>query len=197
MFLKPLTLILILTPLALGGCFGNRSVSETPGTDTPPPAVTQAPNSSPQPANNVLVSSDGQSQVTLPEGWLSDRELHESAEIQASQRGQEMYLIVLSENKEDFQDLTLEQHSEITRQLLVESLSDSQVTGPSEVTEIGEKPAIQYEIRGSVEGVNVAYLHTTVETADRYHQILAWTLPSNFSRSEAQLQAIVQSFREN
>lgn len=195
MFIKTFTPVLLLAALALGSCSPNTNTnSANPSGDA---ALTQpTETASPQDAGNVLVGSDGQSQITLLNGWVEDRELHESAEIQASKRGSEEYIIVLSENKADFQNLSIEQHSEITRGLLVESLTEPEITGPTDVTTVGSNPAVQYEIQGTIEGINVAYLHTTVETPTKYHQILAWTLPSSFERNEPELQQVIQSFRE-
>ncbi|MBD2071559.1 hypothetical protein H6F93_29260 [Leptolyngbya sp. FACHB-671] len=195
MFIKTFTPVLLLTALVLGGCTPNANTdSANPEGATVPTEPTEA--ASPEDAGNVLVGLDGQSQLTLLNGWVEDRELHESAEIQASKRGSEEYVIVLSENKADFENLTIEQHSEITRGLLVESLTDPEITGPTDVTTVGSNPAVQYEIQGTIEGINVAYLHTTVETPTKYHQILAWTLPSSFERNKPELQQVIQGFKE-
>lgn len=196
MVLKSLTPLLLSTLVALSGC---ALINPPSDTASPAPPDTGTSDNSPEPqaaAQNVLVGSDGVSQITLPDGWVEDRELHDSAEIQASKRADEMYVIVLSENKADFQDLTLEQHSEITRGLLLQSLTDAEVTGPTAVTSVQGNPTLQYQIRGAIDGINVVYLHTTVETPDSYHQILAWTLPSQFEANDPQLQEIIQSFRE-
>jgi hypothetical protein len=196
MFIKTLTPVLLLATLLLGSCSPNANTNSANSSGDAVPTQPTETAASPQDAGNTLIGSDQQSQITLLNGWVEDRELHDSAEIQASKRGSEEYVIVLSENKADFQDLTIEQHSEITRGLLVESLTEPEVTGPTDVTTVGSNPALQYEIRGTIEGINVAYLHTTVETPTKYHQILAWTLPSSFERNEPELQQIIQSFKE-
>lgn len=199
MVTRTLSSLLLFTAIALGSCslLNNSETAQTTPAEDPAPSETIEPVASPpEAAGNVLVGSDGASQITLPEGWTEDRELHDSAEIQASRRDREMYVIVLSESKQDFQDLTLEQHSEITRGLLQQSLTDAAVTGPTGVNQINGNPAVQYEIRGAIEGINVAYLHTTVETPNNFHQVLAWTLPSNFERNQAELEQVIQSFSE-
>jgi hypothetical protein len=198
MFIKPFTpALLIIAALSLGSCSLNTNSNSANSTVEDPTSIQPAETAaSPQDAGEVLIGSDGQSQITLLNGWTEDRKLHESAEIQASKRGSEEYIIVLSESKADFQNLTLEQHSEITRGLLVESLTEPEITGPTDVTDVGGNPAIQYEIQGTIEEINVAYLHTTVETPTRYHQILTWTLPSSFERNQPELQQVIQSFRE-
>ena len=57
-------------------------------------------------------------------------------------------------------------------------------------------PAVQFEIRGQAKNYNVVYLHTTVETAKNFYQILAWTSKSGFERSRAELEQVIDSFLE-
>ena len=144
---------------------------------------------------SVLKSSDGACQVTLPAGWDEKRDLHDSAELEAANESEEMYVIILQESKEDFQKMTIDQHSEITRGTLEEALTAPQVQEPTRST-IDGYPALQSEIRGAAENINVVYLHTTVETEKKYYQILAWTLSSKFMKNRSKLQEVVQSFHE-
>jgi hypothetical protein len=199
MSVKAFTSLLLLLPLALGACSVGESTSS-------PDAVTSPAASSPdkpaltetnaQPEGTPLVGSDGKTEIFLPDGWVEDNTLHDDAEIQAAKASDEMYILVLSENKADFQGLTLAKHSEITRGILTGNLTNPQVSEPTAVTSVGGNPAVQYEIRGTINNINVIYLHTTVETANSYHQLLAWTLPSNFEQNQPELQQIIQSFRE-
>lgn len=150
-------------------------------------------NSSPSSA--VLKSTDGQSQIALPGGWKPDRALHANANLAASNRAEEMYVIVLSENKSDFDQMSLEQNSEITRKGLVEAAKSVQTSEPQKLT-INGSPALQYEISATVDNLHIVYLHTTVETAANYHQIVAWSLRSRFEKAKAALQNVIASFRE-
>ncbi|MFN7140871.1 MAG: hypothetical protein ACK4UN_16165, partial [Limisphaerales bacterium] len=52
-----------------------------------------------------------------------------------------------------------------------------------------------YEVSGAMENVNIVYLHTTVEDEDYFHQILAWTLKSRFSKHKDELRDVVSSFK--
>ncbi len=149
----------------------------------------------PSSTGTVLLGSTGQTQITLPDRWSEDRELHASAEVQASNRPAEMYTIILSESKADFGSLLLEEHSEITRELLTENLSDVTQSQPTRLTVNGH-PALEYEIRASIDNIEVVYIHTTVETPTNFHQILAWTLPNNFAANQQELRQVIQSFQE-
>ncbi len=146
-------------------------------------------------SGSVLVSTDRQSQITLPKGWKEYRELNDAAEIQVANLAQSMYIIVLSESKEDFDKMTLVQHSTLTRKTLVKSITSSQVKGPERLT-IGGNPGVQFEISGQFDNTKVVYLHTTVETPTHFHQILAWTLKSGFEKHRPEMQQVINSFRE-
>ncbi|HSA59597.1 MAG TPA: hypothetical protein VLJ37_07930 [bacterium] len=142
-----------------------------------------------------LKSADGRIQITLPAGWKQDRALHATAELAASNRAGEMYVIVLSDNKSDYDEMSLEKNSEITRTALLEGTKSPQTSGPQRLT-INGSPALQYEIQATVDNLHIVYLHTTVETAGYYHQILAWTLRSRFEKAKPVLQEVIASFRE-
>jgi hypothetical protein len=143
----------------------------------------------------LLKSSDQACQVNLPAGWAENKELHDSAELEAANEPEEMYLIIMQESKGDFGEMTIEQHSKITREILLEALSKARATEPISGTLDGH-PSLQCEIRGTAENINIVYMHTTVETATRYYQILAWTLSSRFEKNRSKLQEIIDTFHE-
>ncbi len=143
-----------------------------------------------------ILSADKKIQLTVPGGWREEKDLNEKADIQAGHRGSNQFVIVLSEGKEDFEGMTLQKHSDITRASVVESLKDPQVTGPKSLT-INGSPALQYEIRGVFEGyLKIVYLHTTVETPKHFHQILTWTNASAFEKYRPTFEKIIGYFRE-
>ncbi len=146
-------------------------------------------------SRQVIISSDGQFQLQVPSGWRQATDLNEKAELQAADRLREMYVVVLSENKMDFEEMSLDKHSQITRENLVESLTSTETSGPTTLV-INGSPAVQYFISGTVDNLRVTYLHTTVETSKSFNQILAWTLRSRFEQNRAELQDVIQSFKE-
>lgn len=200
MRIKLLAPILLLMTVSLASCGGASDTATSPNATGESVASQVSPSPSPEasPAGTVLSSSEGNSQITLPEGWVEDRELHEEAQIQASDRSRELYILVLSEDKSDFgSDMTLAKHSEITRGILTDNLTDVSISGPTEVTTVNGNAATQYQIDGTISGINVTYLHTTVETPERYNQVLAWTLPSDFEKNKAEMQQVIASFQGN
>lgn len=168
--------LLILTTLVAGGCGPAIPTGGSNGTE-------------------VVKSFDGKFQVTMPKGWTVRYNLNDAAGIQVANPLKEGYLNVLSQSKADFADPTIQWHSETTRTSVLESLTDGQVTaGPTSLT-INGKPAVQYEIRGKAEGLKVIYLHTTVDTGEHLHQILAWTLPSYYDDNRPILDSVINSFK--
>lgn len=190
-FASMLVLVLV-SGVACSPAQPDTATTEIPVSPSPVELAEPAPSQ----GETVLSSTDNELELVVPEGWVTQTELHNEAQIQAANLEKETYTIVLSEEKTTLpEDLTLERHSELTRGLLVENLADPTVTGPTEVTEINGQPALQYEIVGSIGGIEVAYLHTTVETSDRFTQILAWTLPEQLEANKAELQTVTGSFR--
>lgn len=189
--------LVILALVGLGSCaWLNRSNAPANPEPTPEVSISGTTNT-PAQTGTVLISTDEKSELDLPDGWASDRELHEEAQIQASNRTKRMYVIVLSEDKSTFpQPLTLAKHSEITRSILLENLTNPKVTELTTVKKVGNFPALQYEIQGKINDIEVTYLHTTVETPARFNQILAWTTPTSFKTDKPELEQVVSSFRE-
>jgi Domain of Unknown Function (DUF1080) len=113
----------------------------------PPSLLGEGPRG--QPAGMALTSTDGQSQLTVLPGWKPARDLNEQAELQAADRANQMYIIVLTESKQDLDDTDLQRFSEVTRGIFLERLTAPQVTALGKLT-INGHPAVQYEIRVKV-----------------------------------------------
>lgn len=149
----------------------------------------------PGPRTKDIASVDGKLRITVPAGWVEKKGLNDSADLQAAYPRSEMYVVVLSEPKQDLHEMTLDQHSKLTREALLEGVKNPVVTGPFAL-QVNGRPAVQYEIRGAVDHVNVVYLHVTVDGVKYFHQILAWTVPSRFAANKATLEGVIQRFQE-
>jgi hypothetical protein len=144
---------------------------------------------------SVVRSTDGKFQITVPAGWLPDALKTEKTDMKAANTLQEMYVMVINEAKTDFtDDITLDRYTSIVQDAMNEKLTDPQSAPPIETT-IGGNPARQYEMRGAMSNIKIAYLVTTIETADHYHQVITWTLKSRFEENRATLQKVAESFR--
>jgi hypothetical protein len=150
--------------------------------------------SSAQDAPKTIVASDKSSEVTVPSDW-STLQLNKTAEIQVGNEKTEAYLVVLNEPKADLYGWNLDKHSRVTLGRLLSGLAFPTVAGPKMIT-INGKPAVQYEIRGAMQGRNIVYLHTTIDADKHFTQILAWTLPSKADAVLPLLRQAIISFRE-
>ncbi|MEM8530066.1 MAG: hypothetical protein AAGF95_04440 [Chloroflexota bacterium] len=145
----------------------------------------------------TIVSTDGQSQISVPDFWTEETDLNDEAELQAASPLFEQYIIVLTESKTDFEgfDINLQSYAEIVRDNFLDSLGEVSVTDEQSLT-INGRDAIQYELRGTVDGLDVVYWMTCVEGNDNYYQILSWTLLEYVDISAPALQEVVESFQE-
>ncbi len=137
---------------------------------------------------------DGMFSVSLPAGWSLMTDLNNDADLQIGNDQKGGYCIILSENMMDFDNITLQQHSDITRSALRENLenyNESEV----EHLQLGPYKAVRYKILGSIDGINIIYWHTTIETRSYYHQTLLWSLPSDFPANKSDFDAILASFQ--
>ncbi|HEY0004021.1 MAG TPA: hypothetical protein VGB17_04355 [Pyrinomonadaceae bacterium] len=144
----------------------------------------------------VLTSRDGRFQLTIPGGWRAETTLNERAGIQAANRLAEMYVVVISESKEDFaEDTTLGDFTELTRKNFISRVESAEAT-PAIPVNVNVYMGMQYEVQGTVNSYKIAYIVTTVETPEHFHQILTWTLRSRIDKNQLTLQKVTESFRE-
>lgn len=144
----------------------------------------------------TIKSDDGLSQIVIPPGWKVRSDLNEEADIQVGDLRNNGYLIVLSESKIDFEGIEYQEHSRLTREGFMETMEKGKITsGPSEI-EINHRRAVKYEMQGSVNGVKIVYFHITVDGEKAFHQILAWTVPSQVEKNRGNIDFVVNSFQE-
>lgn len=144
---------------------------------------------------SVLKSPDGKFQITVPAGWKTNVLSSEEAEIKAGNPIEEMYVIVLTELKADFTDeTTLDDYTTIVKDAMAEKLSSADPTPPVPIT-VNGNAARQYEIQGSTSNVKLAYIVTTVETGEHFHQVVIWTLQSRINKNQTTMQKVASTFR--
>ena len=141
-----------------------------------------------------IASDDGKIKVTVSGMWTKLPELNKQATLQVGYKSKEMYLIVLTDAKAAVGDLTLEKHHQITRDRMLQKMTDASATEPVSLT-IDGHPALQDELSGTEKRTNVVFLHTTVDDGDYFQQILAWTLKSRWQQQNKLLREITGTFR--
>lgn len=132
--------------------------------------------------------------VTTPGSW-SPLALSEAADLGLGNATADVYFMVLSETLASLEGMSLQEHSDLTRGSVASGLEAVTEVGP-ESMEIGGLSALHYELHGSMDGLELAYLHTTIGGAEHVHQVLAWTLGSAIDAARADLRAVISSFEE-
>ena len=132
--------------------------------------------------------------IKTPKSWSHMTDLNEEADLQMGNLRDEAYVVILSEHKADFNDVTLQGHSDLTRSLIKEALTNYQESEAQHSTTIGKYPVIRYQIEGNIEKINVVYWHATVETEEHFHQMLLWSLKSKFNDNKADFASVIRSF---
>ena len=140
-----------------------------------------------------IASEDNKLKISASGFWVKRSDLNKDAQLQAACPSKEMYVMVISEPKSTVKNMALEQHHTLTRDHMLQKMSNSSATEPISVT-IDGHPALQDEISGTNDGTSMTFLHTTVDEGDNYHQILAWTLKSRWTAHKVELCDVTNSF---
>jgi hypothetical protein len=143
----------------------------------------------------VITATDGQSQLTVPGTWNTLRDLNDKAELQTGNPVRDQYTIVLTESKADFSGIDLDGYTELVLDGMRQNMEGASLSSPRELT-IGGRPALQHEVRGTVDKTNVVFWVTTVEGTKNYYQVLAWTLASKADDNRSLFEKVITSFRE-
>jgi hypothetical protein len=143
----------------------------------------------------TLTSKDGRHVLAVPVGWSSAPNLNEKAEIGAEDKVDELFAIVISEPKSGFSDMTLDKYSDTTRAALEKRLDGASESGPTELT-VHARRAIEWQVSGRYDKIDLVYLHASIETKDRYNQVIAWTVKSRATLARPVLDDVIASFDE-
>lgn len=143
----------------------------------------------------VLRNTGTNVSITVPSGWMKiGEDLRRSHDIYATQPSKLLYATVLSEDNADLKRFGLADNSLQYRKLIRDGLGNFEDETKTDVTRIDGHKALQYEIRGTVDDQAVVYLHTTVEGADGYYQVVGWTTADRYRENKDVLEDVVESF---
>ena len=141
-----------------------------------------------------IASDDAKIKVTVPGTWTKLIELNKQASLQVGNKSKEVYLIVITDNKGDLDNFTLEKHHQQTRDRMLQKMTNASATQAVSL-KIDGHPALQDELTGTEKGTNVVFLHTTLDDGDHFQQILAWTVKSRWQKQNQLLREATASFR--
>src|SRR2546430_1875583 len=140
-----------------------------------------------------IASDDRKIKVTVPGTWTKLPELNKQASLQVGNKSTQMYLIVITDTKADFNNFTLEKHHQQTCDRMLQKMKNASATQSVSLT-IDGHPALQDELTGIEKGTNVVLLHTTIDDGDYFQQTLAWTLKSRWEKQNQLLREITRTF---
>jgi hypothetical protein len=183
---KGLTLSLVLSA-ALSGCFFRGRQAAAPVVENDGETI-----SVPSDVENAVTNV----RITVPDGWdvIKDGR-RRSNDIYATYLPKELYVAVLSESRSVLSQFNLANNAEQYRWLIRAELDRFEEESSTGMTTLNGNPAVQYEIRGVVNGQPVVYLHTTVQGRDNYYQVVGWTTESSYRDNKETLKAIIGSFQ--
>lgn len=146
---------------------------------------------SPATAQDPIISPDSVMSVILPKGF-QPYQMNPVAELQFADTLSGTFFLAVIEEKEDLFGWNLTRHSMITLAQMMVALDFPEMSDAVHI-EVSGDPAVQYEVRGVVQGTRIAYLHTTVDAPTAFVQLLGWTVQSKWDLNQAMLREIVES----
>ncbi|MFS0556760.1 RDD family protein [Brevibacillus sp. 179-C9.3 HS] len=148
------------------------------------------------PTEEIFYSKDKKLQIAAPSDWGKDSSLHDEAGLAISNRYKEKYLLVLSDSKQELDSsFTLQDYTDSIAANILVAAEDVSVDKPN-LTVVDNQVAVQFNAKGEIDGIKVAYIVTLVETPTHFHQIMAWTEERRFDSLKQELQKVSSSFRE-
>ncbi|MCB4757473.1 MAG: TraB/GumN family protein [Elusimicrobia bacterium] len=142
----------------------------------------------------LIIPPNRSCQIYVPLNWRPYPDLNKDAAVQVGSPTGDLFLMVIPEKKEDFQDYTLKDYFRVTTDSLKKNLKDAQNTKP-EQKKINGLPAYQAAVSGVLENGRFTYLFTTVEGKTDYYQVIAFSLKSKYDRDKDLFQQIVNTFQ--
>lgn len=121
-----------------------------------------------------VASPDQKYALTVPHSWRAMNEINAKASIATGNGLKEQYLMVISESKDGFTG-TLSDYAQTVTENIAAKASNAQ-SGDLEQVTVNGKNALRRRITGKIEGLDIAYMHTSLETDDQWCQLICWTL---------------------
>lgn len=151
-----------------------------------------------EPNLSKTLTSENGLEMRIPDSWTEDSALNPGADLQASNREAESYVVVISDLKQDLQeDVTLEEFGDFAVQQFMAGLNDPDLSfadldEPERVESSGLE-GLRYEISASPDDLDLSYLFTVIESPDRFTQVVAWTERPRMDEQRQTLEAISDS----
>ncbi|MBK7129749.1 MAG: hypothetical protein IPM74_05420 [Crocinitomicaceae bacterium] len=190
---------------ACGNSSDANSTSTTSTTESTSDETTETSGSS----DFRTVSTNSYFDIDIPGHMEAASGLNGDASIQyqyVEQVGttvKEHYVIVLMETKEEIESYDLDEefdalsYGEISSTSLGDGLDSFEIlTKNPEVVQVNGLDCVKYEMEGSMGEVNVYYRLGVFEGEKAFYQVLTWTLTEQKAEFKADMDKIINSFKE-
>ena len=142
----------------------------------------------------VFKSLDEKESISTPSSWTSEPELNDNAAIHVCNAQQEKYVIVIADDKERLDsDMTLSDYTGIIKEDIMAQITNATATDIKNNSLNGNKTQY-YEISGEIDDLKITYLCMNIESADKFYQILGWTLTPKFEENKSEILDVMNSF---
>ena len=141
----------------------------------------------------IVTTEDGLLELKVPKTWRTLDQISGIGSLGFGNLRSEQYLIVISEPISDFEDsFTLDDYAEICLGNTKDSASEY-TSGQWVPSQISGYPAKEIEVNAVIDRLKIKYLNGYLETETHYHQIMQWTLPSQWKNSEQVFRSVLDS----
>lgn len=147
--------------------------------------------------------------IEVPALLIESKDLNDDAAVQMASGLQELYVIVIEESKQEFNDLIKETDGVFDDDFTADLYGYAKVAASSiesgielkskeDLIPINTNGLSTYvaSFEGKINGLNVFYKLSCVEGKERYYQILTWTLSSSKEKHLDAMNAMIESFKE-
>ena len=145
-----------------------------------------------------IYSDDKKISLSVPGTWKGNRKLNPSAILGVANTLDEVYAMVLREPKVNFDsNLGLKDYTGFVYAGLESSIPMLKVLEPVQNLKINGMPAQQQSLVAELNGTDIVYVVTTIESDSQFYSIYASTTQSRFERNKALLRQVTGSFTEH
>jgi len=132
----------------------------------------------------------GDLSLEIPQSW-SELPLNTDAMIQIGNERREEYLIVIAEESQGW---PLDEFAQAATNMWTQRETVF-VVGQASALSINGHKALQQQLQGHVDGVELSWLLTTLIIGRLHFQIVAWSLTENFPHNQPILQEATRSLK--
>jgi hypothetical protein len=142
----------------------------------------------------VAPAKDNSCEISIPASWVENPKIKEDAVIVANDSGQNQFVMILKDGKQDYTGDLADYARDATDRML-KKLTSSQ-TGLRGSTSVQGRSAIQEVVRGEINHLRISYFITYVEGETGFYQVICWSLESKETAARPLFEKIANSFRE-